>query len=257
MIRLACIVLAASALGRTASAADFEGRAQYRLTGAMEQQGTAEAVVGPGGARFHVEFTSPKMKQMGMAEVNATTLLKAGDRDHLYSIDEAHHSYAVVDTHPEARSGAWKVTRLGPSSAAGYPCERARIEAGEGSHPAELCIASTLGRVAMWATAAGQGDEGMPAALAKAGLDGLPIRWAENQGADDGSGFVLELVKVTRERVPASEFEVPAGYARRERSSVSSAEMRARMEERLKSLTPEQRKRVEQLLHGKGTGSSP
>jgi hypothetical protein len=107
----------------------------------------------------------------------------------------------------------------------------------------------------MWATAAGQGDEGMPAALARAGLDGLPIRWAENQGAGDNGGFVLELVKVTRERVPTSEFEVPAGYTKREHQTLTSSEMRARMEERLKNLTPEQRKKVEQMLQGSGAGS--
>jgi hypothetical protein len=255
MIRFVPLALAAAALTGNAAAGDFEGRAEYRLTGSMEQQGTALAVVGPGGARFHLEFTSPKMKEMGMAGFNTTTLLKAGDSDHIYSIDEAHHSYLVIDRHPGTRSGGWKVTRLGPSSVAGYPCERARVESGEGSSPAELCIASTLGRVPMWAVA-GRGEEDVPAALARAGLDGLPIRWVANQGAGGNGEFVLELVKVTRERVPASEFEVPAGYTKRERQSPSSSEMRARMEERLKNLTPEQRKRVEQLLQGKGAGSN-
>ncbi len=251
MIRIVMLTLAASAITGTALAGDFEGRAEYRLTGAMVQHGSALAVLGPGGARFHFELAAPMAGQAGTPGMSATTLIKAGDQNHLYTIDDSRRSYTVVDTHPDARAGGWKVTRLGPSSVAGYPCERARIEGG--SSPAEVCISTTLGRVPLWATARGQGDEGVPAALARAGLDGLPIRWAANLGEANG-GFVLELVKVTRERVPASEFEVPAGYTRRERQSASPSEMRARMEERLKSLSPEQRRKLEQMLQGNGAG---
>jgi hypothetical protein len=94
----------------------------------------------------------------------------------------------------------------------------------------------------------------MPAALEKAGLDGLPIRWASNEGRD--GEFVLELVKVKHESVPASTFEVPAGYTSRDSGSARSAsDRRARMENAMKSLTPEQRKRIEQLLQGKGDAS--
>jgi hypothetical protein len=254
MIRLVPLALAAASFTATAAARDFEGRAEYQLTGSMDQHGTAEAVVGPGGARVHIEFTSPRMTQMGMPGMKATTLVKAGDANHVYSIDEADRSYAVIETHPQARSSDWKVTRLGPSSVAGYPCERARIES-DGSHQAEVCVSTTLGRVPLWATARGEGDEGVAAALARAGLDGLPIRWASGQGA--GGRFVLELVKVIREPVPASEFDVPAGYTRRERPSMVTPEMRARMQERLKSLPPDQRARMEQMLGGKGGGAAP
>ncbi len=57
------------------------------------------------------------------------------------------------------------------------------------------------------------------------------------------------------ESVPASAFEVPAGYTNRSRGTpVASPDMRARMEEAMKKMSPEQRKRLEQMLHGNGAG---
>jgi hypothetical protein len=61
MIRLVPLVLAAVAITRTASAADFEGRAEYRITGSQDQRGSAVALVGPGGVRFQMELTSERM----------------------------------------------------------------------------------------------------------------------------------------------------------------------------------------------------
>lgn len=252
MCRIA-FALAAAALAAAAAAADFEGRAEYKVTGSRDQRGTAEALIGPGGARFHFELTSPELTQAGMPVMKATTLVQSGDRGHVYTIDEARHSYAVIDTDPKEHDSGWKVTKLGPSTVAGYPCQRARIES-EGSRNTEVCVSTTLGRVPIWATARGQGSEGVPAALIRAGLDGLPLRWATEVGEGNG-GFVLEVVKVTRERVPASAFEVPAGYTNRGRGTpVASPNMRARMEEAMKKMSPEQRKRLEQMLHGNGAG---
>ena len=115
-------------------------------------------------------------------------------------------------------------------------------------------MSTTLGRVPVWATARGQGGEGAPAALARAGLDGLPLRWADSVEGGKG-GFVLELVKATRESVPASAFELPAGYTKRGgRTPVASPDMRTRVEEAMKKMTPEQRKHLEQMLHGNGAG---
>ncbi len=254
-MRRFAIALPVLALAGTAAAADFEGRAEYRVTGPKGQQGTAEALVGPAGARFHFELTSPEMTQAGMPGMKATTLIKADDRSHLYIISDEAHAYKVVDTDPRAHDSGWKVTKLGPSSVAGYPCQRVRVGASEDARPAELCVSTTLGRVPFWATS-GQGDEGVPAALAKAGLDGIPIRWAPDAGEGD-RGLVLELVKATRESLPSSAFEVPAGYTKRGSSgpSLASPDSRARLEDALKKITPDQRKRLEQLLRGKGSGN--
>lgn len=247
-MRRIAITLAALSLAGPATAADFQGRAQYRITGPRGQQGTAEAVIGPGGARFHFEMTA------GIPGMKATTLIKASDRSHLYIINDDAHAYSVVDTDPRAHDGGWKVTKLGPSSVAGYPCQRARVEASEGGHPAEVCISTSLGRVPIWATS-GQGDEGAPAALAKAGLDGIPIRWAPD--AEEGDrAIVLELVKAIPESVSSSAFEVPTGYTKRGGSSPSlaSPEGRARLEDALKKITPDERNKLKQLLRGKGSG---
>ncbi len=256
MTRIA-IALSVLALAATATAADFEGRAQYRLTGPKGQQGSAEALVGPGGARFHFEFKIPEMAQAGMPEIKTTTIIRAADRSHIYTLDDVHHTYAVIETDPHGHGGGgWDVTKLGPSSVAGYPCQRARIAPSGGSRPAEVCISTSLGRVPVWATARGDADEGAPAALARAGLDGLPIRWAPD-AKDENGGAVLELVKATRESVPASTFEVPAGYTKRETKgpSLASPDVRARMEDAMKNITPDERKKLQQFLHGKGLGN--
>ncbi len=253
-MRRTAIALTTAALASAATAADFEGRAEYQLTDQRGQHGTAEALVGPGGARFHVEFSTPQMVQAGMPGIKATTIVKAGEKGRVYAVDDNARSYTVIETDPSEHDRGWKVTKLGSSSVAGYPCERARIES-EGSRTAEVCIATTLGRVPFWtSSSSGRGSDGMPAALEKAGLNGLPIRWASNEGS--GGEFVLELVKLKRESVPGSTFEVPAGYTKRgSGSSLSASDRRARMENAMKSLTPEQRKQVEKLLQGKGASS--
>jgi hypothetical protein len=247
-MRRIAIALTAVTLAGAATAGEFEGRAEYQITDSRGQHGTALALVGPGGARFHIEFSMP---QAGMPLIKATTLVRADERVHIYAIDDAARSYVVLEG-DSAREREWKVTRLGSSSVAGYACERARIES-DGSRPAEVCIATTLGRVQFWASSAGgRGDEGMFAALEKAGLGGLPIRWASSEGSGE---FVLELVKAHRESVPASTFDVPAGYTRRDGTrSASSSEARARMQDMMKNMSPEQRKRLEQLVQGKGSG---
>jgi len=244
-MRRFAIALTTAAIAGAASAGDFEGRAEYRITNPRGQQGTALALVGPGGARFHVEFS---MGQAGMPTIKATTLVRAAERGRVYAIDDTARSYVVLEA-DSSRDRDWKVTKLGKSKVAGYTCERARIES-ENSRPAEVCIAAALGRIAFWASSTGgKESEGILAALERAGLYGLPVRWASNEGEGE---FVLELVKASRESVPASTFDVPAGYTKRE-GSRSSAGAHARMQEMMKNMTPEQRKRLEQMMQGQGT----
>lgn len=242
--------LATAVAAQTAAAADFQGRAEYRITGSSDVKGTATAIVGDGGARFELDVASPQAAQAGIPRVKLTTLVRAGDKDHVYVLHDAEHTYSVIDA-GRGDTDRWKITRLGATTIAGYPCERVRLES-EGGQPDEVCVSTTLGRVPAWATS-DRSDQGVPTALARAGLDGLPLRWAH---AGDQSGAVLEVVKVTPGAEPSSAFEIPAGYQRQD-SAMASPEMRARLQEEMKKLSPEQRKRLGALLRGSGSGASP
>jgi hypothetical protein len=84
-------------------------------------------------------------------------------------------------------------------------------------------------------------------ALVDAGLEGFPIRWTtKGQGRGD---MTMELVSAKRQSVPASTFEVPAGYTKSESLvPFSNPEIDKKMKEALDKMTPEQRKQFEEMM---------
>jgi len=113
-MRRIAIALITAALAGAATAGDFEGRAEYQITDPRGQHGTALALVGPGGARFHVEFSGPSFAKAGVPVVKATTLVRASERGRVYAIDDNNRSYAVLEA-GASRDRGWKVTKLGSS----------------------------------------------------------------------------------------------------------------------------------------------
>ena len=58
----------------------------------------------------------------------------------------------------------------------------------------------------------GGGEEAMVKALKDAGADGMPLKSITTTG--DGSKVTMEVVKVDKKSLPASTFEIPAGYTK-------------------------------------------
>ena len=101
----------------------------------------------------------------------------------------------------------------------------------------------------------GAGEEAMVKALKDAGADGLPLKYIMTTG--DGSKVTMEVVKVDKKSLPASTFEIPAGYTKSEggimgmmggMSGPQADEAKKRMDEAMKNMTPEQREMIEKMM---------
>jgi len=270
-IRGAAILAVALSAG-AAGAADFEGVVEGRITGMMA--GTFRAQVGKGGIRSEVEMGmpagpragGPKGLPQGMpgmpASMKQVTLQRRGEPGKVYMLDPEKRSYRVLDTAAareqmkEAPAEKYTVKKVGKDRVAGFACEKV-VATGEKSGDMELCVTSEI--APEWARSAldqGQGEGGLVAALRKAGVQGYPVRWSRQDGR--GGSVAMELTSAKRQSVPASTFEIPAGWEEAKGAAMPGAppgmsgDAQQQMEEALKQLSPEQRKQMEQMMRGQG-----
>jgi Domain of unknown function (DUF4412) len=255
----------AVALG--ARAAEFEGRAEYRMTGAEgpAREGHAVVYLSPKGSRSELDVAPPpELAKQGMKDrLRMVSIVKASEPGRVYFVNEAAKSYSVIESKDAGEPGRWTVERAGSDRVAGLRCDRAKIQGPEGAR-FDACVTRELGTVAAWAAAAGDTDSALPRALAKAGLDGLPARWVVLDAKTGEPQMTMELVSARKQKVPAAMLEVPGGYSRSEVPAPAvSPETQKQMEEALrqrdealKNLPPEQRQRLEELMKG-GGGEPP
>ena len=262
----ALVAVVASALP-TAARAQFEGRLEYTMSAMPGAQkaggpkagggGTVTAWIGPGGMRSesHVKMTIPGQ---GEHEMNTISIYRKADPGRTYFVNEARKTYSVIEASKDEgqEEETWKVEKLGSATVAGFPCERARLTR-EGSGHMELCVTQKLGTFPLAAFQGQRTDRGLPGALLKAGLNGIPVRWSAT-GKDSKEEFVMELVSAHKEKVPASRFEIPAGYTKAEglggmmnmtpEQSKQMDQAMKQMQEQMKNMTPEQRKQMEDMM---------
>jgi hypothetical protein len=94
-------------------------------------------------------------------------------------------------------------------------------------------------------------------ALQDAGADGVPMRTVV--ATPDGGKVTMDTISVDRTAPAASLFEVPAGYTESKGGifgmhGQQSDEIKKRMEEAMKNMTPEQREMVEKAMKQRGGG---
>jgi hypothetical protein len=247
----------------TPAAAQFEGRAEYALHARSGGEGHATVLVSKQGARTETRMSSPKLAQAGSpGGVRMSTLVRAAEPGRVYLINDERKMYSVMDPATEEKGDRQlEVERIGSDRIAGHACERARVT-GQGQGHMELCITKDLGAIPMFGALEGGRRGNLFAALGKAGLDGLPVRWQ----VFDEEGKVtstIELESATREKIPAGKLAIPAGY--REGSAAQALaspeqqkqieEAMKRAQEQLKQLPPEQRKQLEELMKQRGGGN--
>lgn len=248
MTRLLPLALAALLVPHAALAADFEGVLSFKLSG--ETSGTMRSFVSKHGMRSEAEMQAPpELQQAGMGKVLKTaTIIRASEPRTVYVLDVARKTYSTFVSEPgSSRDDAtYTVKRAGKDRVAGLSCEKATVSSSEGE-TIDVCITTELRADSTWMRALAQGDEdGSDAALRKAGLEGIPVRWSSG-------GTTMELVSLDRRSVPASTFAIPEGFKKTENPlGLGEAETKKMMEDAMKDLTPEQRKQVEEMMKGQG-----
>lgn len=246
-----------------AAAAQWEGSVEMKITG-KDVSGSSRALVGKAGARMQMEMTAAEAAKAGAGAMKMTVLVRTVEPDVSYILNDAQKSYARIDAKEleksvpaTERDRKWTVRRLGADRVAGFACERALVtQEGSGTEN-EVCISKEIFASASLMNAGRRGASGE--ALAKAlkanGLEGMPIRMVLREKGDPVAQMTWELVKAEKRPVPASTFEVPAGY--RETSmmgTMMSPEQQKQIDDAMKGMTPEQRKMIEQMMKKQGGG---
>ena len=183
---------------------------------------------------------------------------KLSDPDHIVTLNDERKTYSIMDL-KKIREDAnmprstYTVQKLGKDTVAGFSCEKALVTSSSGTQM-ELCISTEIFPSAAWLAAQDRGGSGnLLTALRDNGLNGFPIRWSVQSKRDQKVVATMELVRLQWKPVPASLFEIPAGY--RESSameSMMSPEQEKMMKDALEKMTPEQRKMYEEMMKKQG-----
>jgi hypothetical protein len=194
-----------------------------------------------------------------------TTLGKLADPTVTYFINDERKVYAVVkaDDAGSRPETPWTVERRGRDSVVHYACEKVLLRDADGNE-IDGCVAKDVPGYSQWLTAMrrqGHGP-GMLKALQAAGVEGFFVRLSfKEKGRGQPSG-TMELVRAERQPVPASLLEIPPGYRQVDLMMVHMTpeqeqkwkESQQKMQEMLQKLPPEQRKKMEEMMRGQGSG---
>jgi hypothetical protein len=265
--------------------AQFEGVVQMKMAMAGKNStaganGTITVSVAKAGARSEANM------QMGPIAMKTVTLQRADTTNTLYRINDANKTYTEVDLAKTGETAAtqpasdqYTVEKLGQETVLGYQTQHVLVKEKNPSPGAantrtiELWTAKDVLDYATFSKLqARRGkadvDEALVKALKDAGADGLPLKCIST--ATDGGKVTMEVVKVDKQSLPGSTFEIPAGYTKSaggamdkkgdmfspqaERAKKQMDQLQQNLREAMKTMTPEQRavieKRMKQLNLG-------
>lgn len=250
--------------------AQFEGIIETKITatdgnGAIRNIGTMSVAISKAGTRSEM---NSQIQGMGM---NMVMLLKNDNPDLMYRINEANKTYTEVDLaklRAMAPSGQAlpeeivTVKKLGEEKILGYNTQHVLVT--QNGTPIEMWTAkdfldyATYSKLQARRGRPGSG-EAMLKALKDAGAEGMPLKSISN--SPDGGKAIMEVVKAEKKSLPASTFEIPAGYTKTAggmmdmmggMSGPQADEARKRMEEAMKNMPPEQREMMEKMMKQRG-----
>lgn len=243
------------------AAAQWEGVIEMKMTMTRGGTGHGKIYVSKAATRSEMEMSVPEMQQSGMgAGMKMTLLNKLADPEKSYLINDAKKTYSVLDARkareqagPRSREEEkWTVTKLGGDTVAGFGCQNFRLEEEKRKTEVETCVTKDILGSTAWLTQQGQGryaSNGMMKALRDAGAEGYPVRMAIREKGKPEAMMTMELVRASRQSVPAAMFEIPAGYKEEDlMSAFMTPEAQQKMNEALERMTPEQRRQIEEMM---------
>jgi hypothetical protein len=254
-------MLAGAALAATPALAQFEGELSMKLT-MRDGSGTGKAYVSRAGARSELDIQAGKMP------FKMTTLMKTSNPDVMYMINDQQKAYAEMDLvkmkeqaakYREKSKETWSVKKLGKETVNGYSSEHVLVtRAEDAKSEQELWTSKDISGLSYESMRGlmrrgNQSDEGMMKALKDAGVDGFVVKMITREKGNPTPVATMELTKVERKSLPASLFEIPAGYTKQEGMMGAASVMAPpgagdEMRKALENMTPEQRKQIEEMM---------
>lgn len=255
--------------------AQFEGVADLRMTGqegGHRMDGKGRLYVSQSAWRMEMEMAMPDMSQRPKsAKAPATEdyrmvmFGKMATPGKSWMLNERTKTYAIVedDEDDDEKEGAedWKVVRLGQDKVAGFSCTNVKAQREGEDQTWEACLAKDFISGA-WLKGVKAEKEWWVVAAKRAGVDGYPVRMIA-RSKDGAEKHRFEIVKVERKKVPASLFEVPAGYrqggvmdvmAQTPEQQKQMQEAQRQAAEAMKNMSPEQKKMMEEMMKKYGGG---
>jgi hypothetical protein len=254
----------AAALGMAAPAhAAFEGCLHTRIS-MGPQKGTQVNCMAKGGWRSETEMQLPqsdpphKMVTLGKTS-NPNVLYILHDNTKTYS--EFDHSQARASEEPKDPKGTLK--KLGKEKIAGVLCDHYQLTQQDGRQ-VEIWSTQELfgpeGLEALRAQNVSRSGGGLMKQLLDAGVQGYPLKMVMHASEQKGAAMTYEVVKIEKKPVPASLFEIPAGYTKSNSPAASgdnqlTPEHQKQIEQYHRQMTPEQRKMYEDAMKKYQQGS--
>jgi len=262
------LAAAAFALAAVSPVFAFEGVANFRIQTSTEKGqsigGTGKVFVTSAAYRTEFQMSLPESARSRAGapqQFKMTMLAKVAKPNLVYMVDDDSKTYSVWDTSDAAKDASnlpketYTVERLGSGTVAGLSCQKARLTSSKGDRY-EVCVSKDFGASADWLAAISRrtrGAGGWVQALKEKGVEGFPIQWSMFRKDQTEPFMTMELTSLDKKSLPASLFEVPAGYKQTEMAigglTPEQQKMLADARERmLKNMTPEQRKKYEESM---------
>ena len=213
--------LLAVLLSATSGFAQFEGELAMNLTlvskdGRDFGGGTIKLAIAKAGMRGEINL------QLGSGGGMKNVVLCKSDTPNInYLITDADRTYTEIDVSQptEAEGAKWTAEKLGQEMLLGYKTQHvlAKPKTGTGQSM-ELWIATDFldfetYRKLQAGSGGGMGGEGgLTQALKEVGVEGMPFKVVIT--TEDSGKVRMEVVKAEKKSLPASTFEIPAGYTK-------------------------------------------
>ena len=225
MKRVVWSVLAAAVLAAAPAFAQFEGQIDMKITAQNGVTGTGKVFVSKAGTRTVMDMETARMP------LHMTTLVKFSEPDVMYLINDGAKTWSAVDTkklrEKAAKESAGKpnepyaVKVLGSPKLLGYdtkhvllsrPSDKSETEAWTTKGLLGLSYESMRGLVRRGA----QDEDSMQKALKEAGAEGFFVKMVTREKGKTEFLTTMELTKAEKKSLPATLFELPAGYTKQE-----------------------------------------
>lgn len=256
----------------SAASAQFEGEANFKI---MTNPGKGQSLVGTGTmlvsrnayrAEWEMQMspTSQRKPQSGPApKMKMTMFTKTADPERLYMLNDENKTYSIWDASKnrdaaKAPKETYTVQKLGKDTVAGLSCQNALLTSSKGN-TIEACISREFAVSSDLLTALSRREGAAGSwiqALRDEGLEGFPVRLAMGGRGGKDITMTMELTRIDRRSLPASLFEVPAGYKQTDfamgglspEQDKAMSDARAQMNEAMEKMTPEERKQYEEMM---------
>jgi hypothetical protein len=262
MNRTLLTILASASLAAAPAFAQFEGQIDMKITAQGGVTGTGKVFVSKAGSRTEMDMESARMP------IHMTTLMRFATPDVLYLINDKAKTYSEMDIKKTREQvakmagaknkEAYSAKVIGSERLLGYstkhvflsrPSDKSEMEVWTTKDLLGLSYETMRG---LMRRGAGDDDGSMMKALKDAGAEGFFVKMVTREKGKTEPLTTMELTKAEKKSLPASMFEVPAGYAKQEgmmgAAGVMSPEAAEQMKKAMEGMTPEQRKQMEEMM---------